>query len=73
MNPENIELSCKEAARLMSHRQDRELSEIEAANLKDHLLICLSCRNFDSQLGFISRFARHYGNDDPPTETPPSA
>lgn len=72
MNPENIELSCKEAARLMSHRQDRKLSEVEEANLKNHLLVCLSCRNFGDQLGFLSRLARRYGNDDPPPETPPS-
>ena len=72
MNPENIELSCKEAARLMSHRQDRKLSEGETADLKNHLLVCLSCRNFSDQLGFLSRFARRYGSDDPPPEVPPS-
>ena len=71
MNPENIDLSCKEAARLMSHRQDRKLSEGEAVDLENHLLVCLSCRNFSDQLGLLSRFARHYGSDDPPPEAPP--
>ena len=56
----------------MSHRQDRKLSEDEAADLKNHLQVCLSCRNFNEQLGFLSRFARRYGSEDPPIETPPS-
>ena len=72
MTPENTELSCKEAARLMSHRRDRKLSEAEEADLKNHLLVCLSCRNFSEQLGFLSRLARRYGSEDPPPEMPRS-
>lgn len=72
MNAENVTLSCKEAARLMSHRQDRALSDAETAELKDHLLTCLSCRNFSSQLTFLRRFAKRYASDGPPPEDAPT-
>jgi hypothetical protein len=55
-----VDLSCKEAARLMSQRQDRLLSEAEAIALKDHLHICLNCRKFDQQMDFLRRLARRY-------------
>ena len=71
MSAEQIDLSCKEAARLMSHRQDRTLSEGETENLKSHLFVCLSCRNFGEQLGFLSRLARRYGGVGPPPEDAP--
>ena len=71
MSAEHIDLSCKEAARLMSHRQDRTLSDSEAENLKGHLYVCLSCRNFGEQLGFLSRLARRYGSAGPPPEDAP--
>ena len=71
MGAENIELSCKEAARLLSHRQDRALSELEAENLKNHLFVCLSCRNFSDQLGFLGRLARRYAGDGASPEDAP--
>ena len=71
MSTENIELSCKEAARLMSHGQDCTLSEFDAESLKNHLFVCLSCRNFKDQLGFLSRLARRYGGDGVPPEDAP--
>ena len=71
MNTEDIELSCKEAARIMSLRQDHALSEREAEELKSHLFVCLSCRNFENQLGFLRRLARRYGSDGPPPEDAP--
>ena len=70
MNTEHIQLSCKEAARLMSHREDRVLSDGETEELKSHLLICLSCRNFGEQLTFLRRLARRYGTDGPPEDAP---
>ena len=71
MTTESDQLSCREAARLMSHRQDRALSAIETEDLKSHLFVCLSCRNFGDQLGFLSRLARRYGSDGPPPEDAP--
>jgi predicted anti-sigma-YlaC factor YlaD len=72
LNAEKIEVSCKEAARLMSHRQDRTLSEDETVALKNHLFACLSCRNFSEQLGFLGRLARRYGGEGPPPEGAPT-
>lgn len=71
MNTENIDLSCKEAARLMSHREDRALSQVETEDLKSHLFVCLSCRNFGEQLGFLRRLARRYAGDGSPPEDAP--
>ena len=72
MTIESNELSCREAARLMSHQQDRVLSTIEAEELKSHLFACLSCRNFRDQLGFLSRLARRYASEGPPPEDAPT-
>ena len=59
-------LSCKEAARLMSRQQDAALLPVEQESLKNHLYICLSCRHFDEQLGFLRRLARRYRDAGPP-------
>lgn len=56
----NAALSCKEAARLMSRRQDQPLSSDETETLKQHLYACLSCRRFEEQLLFLRRLARRY-------------
>ncbi len=71
MGTDAVELSCKEAAKLLSHQRDRALSATEAEVLKAHLYHCLSCRNFGDQLGFLSRLARRYGNEGPPPEDAP--
>ena len=71
-NGENVKLSCKEAARLMSYRQDRALSDAETEELKTHLLTCLSCRNFSSQLTFLRQLAGRYASDGPPPEDAPA-
>lgn len=54
--------SCKEAARLMSLKQDMPLSDQDEESLKRHLAVCLSCRRFDEQLGFLRKFARQYAD-----------
>jgi predicted anti-sigma-YlaC factor YlaD len=72
VNAENITMSCKEAARLMSHRQDRTLTDAETEELKNHLVSCLSCRNFSSQLIFLRSFAQRYASDGPPPEDAPT-
>ncbi|MEP7157526.1 MAG: zf-HC2 domain-containing protein [Betaproteobacteria bacterium] len=58
---QTIQVSCKEAARLMSRQQDEALSTDEQEHLRNHLFVCLSCRRFDMQLGFLRRLARRYG------------
>jgi len=58
--PEVIDLSCKEAARLMSQRHDRTLTPGETESLKQHLYVCLNCTRFDRQLDFLRRLAQKY-------------
>ena len=65
-------VSCKEAARLMSRQQDAALLPVEQESLKNHLFICLGCRHFDSQLGFLRRLARRYGEAGPPVADDPT-
>jgi predicted anti-sigma-YlaC factor YlaD len=64
MNESRVELSCKEAARLMSRRQDMQLTSLEQENLKEHLYQCLSCRRFEEQLGFLRKLAARYAQGD---------
>ncbi|MEO8103098.1 MAG: zf-HC2 domain-containing protein [Betaproteobacteria bacterium] len=66
------ELSCREAARLMSRQQDAALTVAEQEVLKNHLYTCLSCRRFDEQLGFLRRLARRYGEAGPPIADDPA-
>ncbi len=46
-------LNCEQATRLLSEREDRALGVGERTRLRMHTWICVSCRNFGGQLGFI--------------------
>jgi hypothetical protein len=48
-------LSCKEATRLLSQRQDRALSLGERLRLGLHLAICDGCRAVSRQVDFMRR------------------
>ena len=54
------DISCKQAARLMSVRRDRLLSAFEQVALTEHLQVCRNCQRFDSQLDFLSALAKRY-------------
>ena len=54
-----MNISCKEASRLMSQAQDRELSLGERASLQAHLAICRGCRAVNAQFQFLRRAVRH--------------
>ena len=51
-------LNCKQATRLMSQSQDRQLGLRERLGLRLHLLICGGCTNFNKQLDFIRSACR---------------
>jgi hypothetical protein len=51
-------ISCKEASRLMSQAQDRELSLGERALLQFHLALCRGCRAVNAQFRFLRRAMR---------------
>jgi hypothetical protein len=53
-----MNLSCKEATRLMSQSQDRALSLGERVALKLHLVMCRGCRAVSEQLEFLRRAVR---------------
>jgi anti-sigma factor RsiW len=53
-----VNLSCKEATRLMSRAEDRALSPGERAALKAHLAICKACRVASGQLRQLRRALR---------------
>ena len=53
-----MNISCKEASRLTSQAQDRELSLGERASLQVHLALCRGCRAFNGQLDFLRRAMR---------------
>lgn len=57
--------TCKEVHCLVSEGLDRDLSLIERARMRMHLLVCRACQNFDNQMHLIRRAMRQI---DVPTE-----
>jgi len=62
-------LNCKEATRLMSEAQDRQLGMGEKLQLEMHLAMCRGCRNFREQMDFLRMACRRFmqrrdGGDD---------
>jgi predicted anti-sigma-YlaC factor YlaD len=56
-------LSCKEAARLVSQRLDRELGFGERVMLRVHLTICDGCTNFKNQVAFLRKAMSQLADD----------
>ena len=54
-------MNCKQATRLMSQGQDRELSLAERARLRFHLFICTGCTNYNKQLKIIHQAMKQLG------------
>ena len=50
-----MNLSCKEATRLISQREDRRLTLGERVALRIHLAICRGCRAMSKQIPFLRR------------------
>jgi hypothetical protein len=53
-------LSCQEASRLLSQRQDRDLGFWERLKLRAHLALCDVCTRFSKQLDFMREALRRY-------------
>lgn len=53
-------LSCKDATRLMSEAQDRDLAMTETIGLEMHLLICAGCRRYREQMDFLHQICRQH-------------
>lgn len=56
-------MNCREATRLMSEEQERELALRERLPLKLHVMICAGCRNFGHQMHTIRQIARTYAKN----------
>jgi len=50
--------TCKEVHRLTSESMDRELTMVERARVRMHLLVCHACRNFTDQMAMIRHAMR---------------
>ena len=50
-----MNLSCKEAARMVSEGLDRSLAPEEQVRLKLHLAICRGCRSISERMAFLRR------------------
>jgi hypothetical protein len=53
-------MSCKEATRLMSQEQDRELTLRERAALKFHTMMCIGCTNYRKHMDFMRKAAARF-------------
>lgn len=54
----SLKPTCKEVHKLTSESLDRELTMIERARVRMHLLVCNACRNFTDQMTLIRRAMR---------------
>lgn len=57
-------MNCKQATRLLSDAQERELTLKERVAVKLHVMMCSACRNFGSQMGTLRGLARNYAKGD---------
>src|SRR5438067_1301495 len=53
-----LNLKCRDAASLVSHGMDRDLSAAERAGVSIHLTICRSCRKYRGQLVLLRRLMK---------------
>ena len=53
-------VSCREATRLLSQREERRLGPVERAKLALHLSVCTACSRFSRQLAFLRAALRRY-------------
>ena len=55
-------MSCKQVSTILSMKRDRPLTDEEELQLKNHLAICLYCRNFDAQLDVLAEMAKRFAS-----------
>jgi len=66
-------INCQQATRLLSDAQERELSLMDRASLKLHVMMCLGCRNFAKQMGILREIAHEYAKGSEVRSSPNSA
>jgi hypothetical protein len=53
-------VSCREASRLLSQREERPLRVPDRLKLRLHLRVCVACARFAQQLALIREALRRY-------------
>ncbi|HEV2221277.1 MAG TPA: zf-HC2 domain-containing protein [Casimicrobiaceae bacterium] len=53
-------VSCKEASRLLSQREERRFSLGERVRLRLHLAACVACARFERQLALMRNAMSRY-------------
>jgi len=61
-----LNLSCREASRLLSEAMDRDLKLSERVALRYHLVICTACTRFNAQVQFLRRAMKAYPGPEEP-------
>lgn len=64
--PMGLKPTCREVHRLVSEGLDRDLTLVERARMRLHLMICDACTNFNAQMLLIRRAMRKLGAEDDP-------
>ena len=68
---EGLMPTCREVHRLVSEGMDRELSLVERARMRVHLVICRACTRFNGQMSLLRRAMRAMPPADVPGDTQP--
>jgi len=66
-----LNLSCREASRLISESRDRDLALGERVTLRIHLGLCTACTRFTKQLDFLREAMKRYPERDDDSERRP--
>jgi hypothetical protein len=53
-------LNCKQVSKLVSQEMEKPLSLSERIGLNLHLMMCVGCRNFKKQMGFLRRACERF-------------
>ena len=53
-------MNCREATRIMSESQERQLGLKERIAIKMHTAMCSGCRNFSKQMHILGEIMREY-------------
>ena len=66
----NFRLKCRQASRLLSEAEDRQLGLSERLALRVHLGLCDACTQFSRQLAFLRRALKAYpGQEEEETDS----
>src|SRR3954468_9027712 len=65
-NQHGLKPTCREVHRLVSEGMDRDLSLVERARMRLHLMVCQACTRFTGQMNLLRRAMRQM----PPLDEP---